>query len=160
MKYWIFKCNPDYYDFDGRMTDPSPNTTWLATRYRNEIQPGDLAFVWQTGKQRAIRAVLKIESFAEYIYEIENEKRYSLKCDYFSQAWRVRATYGKRSLNIPYSTLREVSGLENLSVFHGMQQGTNFRVSDNEGVIISGIIETTECANKSTSLCRQHAPSK
>jgi len=122
------------------MADENPDITWLAKRYRNEIQPGDLAFVWQTGRQRAIRAILKIESAAERMIEVESEKKYAINYEETSE-WRVQTTFVRRNLNTSHSSLREVSGLENLSVFHGMQQGTNFRVSDSEGTLLLEIAQ-------------------
>ncbi len=51
MNYWIFKCNPDKYRIDDRLEDPEEIITWQITRYKENIAPGDLAFIWKTGNE-------------------------------------------------------------------------------------------------------------
>ena len=71
----------------------------------------------------------EIDSELPYWTEAENE----ICC-------RVRATIIDRDVNLPHTELRTVPGLENLSVFHGFQQGTNFPVTPDEGAILLGLI--------------------
>ena len=59
MSYWIFKYNPEKYRLQERLADPNPTITWTITRYRDQISPGDTIFVWETGRNRGIRAVLR-----------------------------------------------------------------------------------------------------
>ena len=49
---------------------------------------------------------------------------------------RVLGTLTRRDVNLSHATLREVPGLENLSVFHGWQQATNFSVTPEQGVVL------------------------
>ena len=51
---------------------------------------------------------------------------------------RVLAMIIDRDVNLSHTYLRSVPGLENLSVFHGFQQGTNFPVKSEEGAILMG----------------------
>jgi len=53
---------------------------------------------------------------------------------------RVLATIIDRDVNLSHTYLRSVPGLENLSVFHGFQQGTNFPVTPEEGVILLSLV--------------------
>jgi hypothetical protein len=43
-------------------------------------------------------------------------------------------------VDLQHTYLRSVPGLENLSVFHGFQQGTNFPVTPEEGAILLRLI--------------------
>jgi predicted RNA-binding protein with PUA-like domain len=135
MAYWIFKYNPEKYRLDDRLADPNPEITWTVSRHRREISPGDTIFIWQTGRDRGIRAVLRAEAIPEDMPEIDSELPYWTQGE-DSVCCRVRATIVDRDVNLPHTELRAVPGLENLSVFHGFQQGTNFPVTPDEGTIL------------------------
>ena len=49
MTKWMFTYNPDYYDLDRRLRDGLTIDHWRAARYRNELNVGDLFYIWQTG---------------------------------------------------------------------------------------------------------------
>jgi hypothetical protein len=135
MNYWIFKCNPDRYRLNERLSDPEPLTTWLVSRYRERIAAGDLAFIWQTGGERGIRATIRINSSPENMPELDNEQKYQVSPDR-RIACRVRAAFVRRDLNFSAATLKAIPGLKNLSVFHGFQQTTNFEVTREEATIL------------------------
>lgn len=50
MNHWIFQSKPERYDLrdPGNMV-PGTNDTWIASRYRTEMRPGDLVFFWMSG---------------------------------------------------------------------------------------------------------------
>ncbi len=139
MNYWIFKCNPEMYDLFERLKNPNPEITWLVTRYMKDIKLGDIAFLWQTGKERGIYAVMQIESAPEDMPELPSEQSYwttpetQVRC-------RVRGKLTHRNLAITSSELKGVPALSNLSVFHGFQQGTNFPVTQEEGTALMAFI--------------------
>ena len=58
MSHWIFKANPEKYRIDERLKDVEPKISWRVTRYKDEIQKGDIAFIWRTGTNRGICAVM------------------------------------------------------------------------------------------------------
>ena len=70
MNYWIFKCSPEKYDIDRRMKDPESRITWLVTRYKDEIENGDIAFLWQTGSDRGIIGAMAVDSSPRLIDEM------------------------------------------------------------------------------------------
>ena len=72
--------------------------------------------------------------------EWEGEQPYWVKGDHQAK-WRVSGTIIHRDVDLSAATLRDVPGLDNLSVFHGFQQMTNFPVSDEEGAILLRLIE-------------------
>jgi predicted RNA-binding protein with PUA-like domain len=139
VNYWIFKVNPDRYRIDDRLQNNDPNTTWQVTRYADQIRRGDLAFIWRAGKRRGICAVMKIDSDPDEMEEIELERLYYRIPD-LEKKLRVRGRFIRRFALIPSKDLKVSPGLENLSVFHGFQQATNFLVSPKEGEILLRII--------------------
>jgi predicted RNA-binding protein with PUA-like domain len=140
MAYWIFKCNPDKYHLEDRLADPEPAITWTVTRFREEINASDIVFLWVTGEQRGVRAVMKITEPPRSMTELEREQKYWAERDDDEQI-RVIAIFTHRDVNLHHTELREVDGLENLSMFHGFQQGTNFRVTDAEGEVLMRLVE-------------------
>lgn len=144
MRYWIFKCNPDRYRIDERLKDAESNITWRVTRYKDEIQMGDIAFIWRCGRERGIRAVMQIDSSPKEIPEIENEKKYIVDpCDVRVRL-RVEGRIIRRFDCISHKELRNIPTLGKLSVFSGYQKTTNFRLTDREGEILMALAETQQ----------------
>lgn len=141
MAYWIFKYNPQLYRLADRLADPNPEVTWTVSRYRDQIAPGDTIFVWETGSNRGIRAVFRAEAVPQDMAELETEQPYWAQRDTAIRC-RVLATIIERDVDLPHTALRTVPGLENLSVFHGFQQTTNFPVTPDEGAILLGLIRS------------------
>ena len=139
MNYWIFKANTEKYQLDNRLKDPDLNTTWRITRYREQIKAGDIAFIWRAGSPRGICALMQIESDPSIIDEIKLENYYLIE-KIQKPTWRVKGRFIKRFALIDSKVLKLTAGLENLSVFHGFQQATNFIVSQTEAKIILSMI--------------------
>jgi hypothetical protein len=132
MNFWIFKTNPAKYDIDERLRDPDPKIAWLMTRYRQEIQPGDFAFIWRAGEPRGIIAVILVQSNPQW--GIPGGPGWIVPPPH---NWRVRGSIIHRFPIILSSDLKTIPGLEKLSVFHGYQAATNFRVTPSEGILIA-----------------------
>lgn len=147
MAYWIFKCNPARFRLEDRLGDPNPVTTWTVVRYRDEIGPGDTAFLWVTGAKRAIRAVMSIDQAPRVMAELPSEQQYWSEPD-TEKALRVVGTFTHRNVDLRADELRATPGLEQLSMFHGFQQGTNFVVTDVEGKIIMGLVNRQSSNSK------------
>ncbi|MBD2103386.1 EVE domain-containing protein [Leptolyngbya sp. FACHB-261] len=68
MKRWLLKTEPDDYNFADLLRDG--RTVWdgvgnnLALKYMRLVAPGDLAFIYHTGKQKAITGIARIETEA------------------------------------------------------------------------------------------------
>ena len=66
--YWLLKSEPGDYSFDDLERDG--HAVWdgvknaVALRNLREVRPGDLAFFYHTGKEKAIVGVARIESEA------------------------------------------------------------------------------------------------
>jgi hypothetical protein len=141
MAFWIFKCNPKHYRLSERLADPNPTISWRVTKHHNEIMSGDTAFIWETGPNRGIRAVMRVDKGPREIREIETEQPYNVRRDTAMKS-RVLGTLTCRDLNLSAEMLRGVQGLENLSVLREnvFQQGTNFPVEDEEGIILLRLV--------------------
>ena len=140
MNYWLFKCNPAKYDIDARLNDPEEKTTWRVTRYRKDVRAGDFAFIWRSGPNRRIVAVLKIETDPHEMAEPESERKYAINLP-SGILYRVEGRFTHRFLDLSQEMLRKVPELIGLCLFQGFQQATNFRVTPQEGQRILNLIE-------------------
>jgi 5-methylcytosine-specific restriction enzyme A len=141
MACWLFKFRPDEYHLAARLLDPNPVQSWRVNQHRDEILPGDIAFIWETGGNLGIRAVMRIDAEPRDMLELESEQAY----------WRVPETEVRcravgvlthRSVNLSKAFLHDVPGLENMSgVFRGVMQGTNFPLTEAEGAILMKLVE-------------------
>jgi hypothetical protein len=141
MASWIFKCNPKQYRLSFRLADPNPAIAWRVTRYHDEIGSGDTVFIWETGPNRGIRAIMRLDEGPREMAELETEQPYNSERDLQSML-RVLGTLTHRDVNLSHQALRDVSGLENLSVFRKdiFQKGTNFPVTSEESAILLRLI--------------------
>lgn len=66
MNYWLLKSEPNDYSYDDLESDGG--TVWdgvknnLALKYIRQVQKGDKAFVYHTGKEKAVVGMAKITS--------------------------------------------------------------------------------------------------
>jgi 5-methylcytosine-specific restriction enzyme A len=153
MAFWIFKYDPEKYRLPARLLDPNPTTSWTVSRFRDEIAPGDTVFLWQTGQDRGIRAVLRVNQAPRDMAELESEQRYWSEPDR-TICCRILGTLTHRAVDLSAQYLRQVPGLEQLSVFHGFQQATNFPVTPEQGEILLRLVE------QDTTLPREAVPSE
>jgi predicted RNA-binding protein with PUA-like domain len=141
VSYWIFKANPERFRIEARLKDPQPKTTWLVTRYRDQVKPGDVAFIWSAGRAPEILAVMRVDSLPEVRDDLDSERIYWADSRDAKPRVRVLGTFTHRGPRLPSTRLKVVRGLEKLSVFHGWQQATNFPVTDQEAAILMRLIE-------------------
>jgi EVE domain-containing protein len=139
MSFWIFKCDPKRYRLSARLADPNPAITWLVTRYKKVIASGDTAFLMEVGPRRAIRAVMRVDAGPCEMAEVDSEQAYWVERDTETRC-RVQGTITLR-IDLPITELEGVEGLEALSILHGVQRGTNFRVTDSEGEVLLSLVE-------------------
>jgi predicted RNA-binding protein with PUA-like domain len=142
MSYWIFKTDPKQYRIDERLKDPDPETSWRVTRYKDEIRQGDIVFIWRTGNNRGICAVMRIDTLPEERTELESEQKYNTQRD-TQLRMRVEGAFTHRFDCISHKELKAIPELENLSVLSKQvyQSGTNFKVTEEEGDVIMKLIE-------------------
>lgn len=145
MNYWIFKCNPKYYRLDDRLNDSEEKTTWRIKQHKGKVKQGDIAFIWETGRDRGtwgIRATLQIDSAPVEMDELEAEKKYYIEPDFQPTPMvRVRATFRDRFTRVSAQDLMDIPQLAGLSVFRGPHQATNFEVTNDEGQFLLNYIK-------------------
>jgi hypothetical protein len=134
MASWIFKCDPKLYRLSDRLSDPNDSISWLVTRYKKDIMPGDTVFLMETGPKRAILAVMRVDEAPQERAELEHEQAYWENRDAETRC-RVLGTIIKR-VDLPIERLKSVEALNELSILEGFQQGTNFKVTEAEAEIL------------------------
>jgi hypothetical protein len=139
MRYWIFRCNPDLYDIDKRLEFSDPRTTWRVTRYRKEISPSDLAFIWRGGTHRGICAAIGVDSYPREMPELEHELPFCTKI-FTGTEIRVEAHFLGWRRFIDEETILADPILADLSIF-GFKQATNYRVTSGQGQRIQALME-------------------
>lgn len=76
--YWLLKSEPGDYSYDDLERDG--RVVWdgvknaVALRNMREVQPGDLAFFYHTGKEKAIVGIARIESGAYPDPEVDDDR--------------------------------------------------------------------------------------
>jgi hypothetical protein len=111
MNYWIFKCNPQHYQLEKRLADTEPRATWRVSRYHDEIQTGDIAFIWETGRRR-IRATIRIVSQPKEMPELKHELTHCLPSLDASVKCRIEAVFESRDFEPLAGFLHVFGGIE------------------------------------------------
>ncbi len=76
--YWLLKSEPGEYSFDD--LEREGRTVWdgvrnaAALKHMRQVKPGDRAFFYHTGKERAIVGIARVETEAYPDPEAENER--------------------------------------------------------------------------------------
>jgi Cdc6-like AAA superfamily ATPase len=106
--YWVFQCNPDYYDivneWQSRKTE-----TWKIAAHKKEIKTGDKVIIWVTGKESGCYGLCTINSDI-----LKDEQG-----DY------VEMTIDENLVNSPIHK-ESLMALPEFTGFKGGNQGTNF----------------------------------
>lgn len=79
MNYWLLKTEPDHYSFadlerDGATVWDGINNAQALINLR-AMQPNDLAFIYHTGKERAVVGIVRVTSAAYPDPELDDPKR-------------------------------------------------------------------------------------
>src|SRR5262245_41449824 len=144
MNVWFFQALPQDYDLTRKvpmMIGSGKLESWLATRYRNEMQSGDTVLFWQAGTLAGIYATGKLSN-----------KRHNIPYRNKDGDWRVDVSYTQLFSNpIFKEELTSLSSLKRLSILRRPFRGTNFKVSGVEWKVLQKLIsreEATEALSK------------
>jgi hypothetical protein len=137
MSYWIFKTNPADYDIDSHIAYHDKRITWRTPNHEKKIKTGDIAFIWRTGINRGIIAVMDINSNPTTIRVFEHEKQF-IKQNISLADIMVSGKLRDIKVNLPYQLLKEMPQTNDLSVFTTSSKkefsvGTNYKVTKEEG---------------------------
>jgi predicted RNA-binding protein with PUA-like domain len=151
MRYWILQSNPRKYRILDYLKDyPSFPDTWQVRLFKDEIKPGDIAFVWvanEAGKHnRGIYGKAEIVAPPD-----QNRRPYEREMTYWidkneqrrlSKLPRLELRYIKLFLARPLlaDNLRTTHGLERLLILRMPQRGV-YKLSEDEGTTIESLVD-------------------
>ena len=153
---WIFQTNPDRYRmkdalldlYTGRKPQLKKQTWGVNNQYKYLVKEGGIAFIWickgKYKEKAGIYGVADIGSSPMVIDEFEYERDYWKKEeDKGKKELRVIIEITKHLVNKPLMEreLKKERGLQNLPILKPRHSGTNFKVSDEEYVILSKLIK-------------------
>lgn len=143
MNYWLFQCNPDRYRFEDNLSQPNPFKDWLVTRYKNQISEHDVAFVWFSGKNRAVRAVLDIQSNPGYSPDDPTEINFWRDPNDKAAGRMMRVKTHLRSKGIlPLAVIKQDPILSKMTILQpNHARGTNFLLTQQEGLALLGQVQ-------------------
>jgi len=139
VRHWIFQANPRRFDIERRLRDPNPATTWLVTRYKNEIAPGDRAFIWKAGERRGVLAIMRIDSYPAEMLEVPGDKTYWSDRADARLACRVLGVFVDRFPLVTVDRIVALPGLRNLLILR-VPQGTNYALTEEEAQLLARLI--------------------
>lgn len=134
--YWIFQSNPKYYDIVGALKKYQ-SMLFTLSRFKQEIKPGDTAFIWVSGEEAGIYAIAKVmtlpfipkQPFPADPFDIvdRNEDENTQKVEIKIQKVLDSPLLKRQLKNYPE--------FKDLSIITS-PQGTNFKVSKFQGELI------------------------
>jgi len=139
--YWIFQANPNKKELSFKGWPVGGEDTWTVTKYGEEMEDGDLVLLWQTGRNAAFRAVVKIcgpvrarRKSDGTPYSNEKERRVPIKLvQEFLRPFPSRDELKARAKKDPI--------LSTLPILAGPYQGTNKKINYRQWSALSKLLE-------------------
>jgi len=133
---WIFQANPEKYDIFKALKDESIGSIihWSVKQYANEIQKGDIALIWLSGKKAGIYFIAEIISMPIMLIEPESERKYWFdKTDKPEEELCVKLNIFQDLSENPVlrENIKNIERTKNLSIIR-QPRGTNFKVTFEE----------------------------
>jgi hypothetical protein len=131
-RYWVFQASPQIYDLPGALK-ALREQTFLTSQHRNEIKPGDTAFLWYAGPGAGILAVATVTSQPKEIPHPEAENAFMKEPEKFTGLQPRVTLHIDKVLESPLSKVELLKDdvLKTLRVIVN-PRGTNFAVSAEE----------------------------
>lgn len=127
-RHWLFQANPAQWDLEKMVSAVAPGApeTFTLSRYRDDVQVGDAAVLWQSGPRAGVYALAEV-SGAPF-----ERPRPEWRAEGPETEWAVPLRY-KRILQrpIPRSAAQEHPLLSDMQVLRA-PQGTNFKLTKEE----------------------------
>jgi len=128
MNYFIFQSVPQQFDLRDKLI-PGEKDTWYATRYRAEMQPGDIVFFWMGGDERA-RGLYGWGRLESKAYAKPSWDSHGVDVQYEA----------KFATPILEDVVRKVPELDDMLLFRA-RQATNFLLSEKQARRLAKLIE-------------------
>jgi hypothetical protein len=141
VRVWLFQANPQFYKLAEELKEEQVGNrgNWAVTTYRSEMQAGDVALLWQSGKDRGIYAVAELLG-APYQRDWEPEPEDLIKRPYTKATWWVDLRY-IQILEPPLlaDQIKQHPLLQNLGVLT-FANATNYRVTPDQWAEIKQLL--------------------
>ncbi|MFN5379178.1 MAG: EVE domain-containing protein, partial [Ignavibacteria bacterium] len=136
-KYWVFQCNPDFFDLVDALQQKTLHD-WSVSAHGKSMQVGDKAIIYMSGKQAGIYALAELTS-TPYPMSPERDNNWS-RAEEFEYKVAIKVTHDLSAKPISKQQISEMSAL---AAFKGGNQGTNFRSSKQEYEAVMSIVKST-----------------
>jgi EVE domain len=131
MSYWIFQSTIERQDLRSTLREGKDDTR-LASRYRQQMSPGDLVYFWLAGPEE-LRGIYGWGTLLAAPYFDEGR-----------QEFRVAIRYDRRlETHLPAAQIRGSPTLQGLMIFRA-PQATNFNLSEDEAKAIADLMAPDE----------------
>jgi hypothetical protein len=139
-QFWIFQGNPNWFDIPAALAELK-EITWLVSRHRNEIRPGDRVFMWRSGDEAGLLAVCTVLTEPLEMDVPEEQRRFRINHPGSPEVgFRCRLRIDRvLSPFLAKDTLRNDERLAALSILVNAQ-GTNFPVTPAQAAVIDELI--------------------
>jgi hypothetical protein len=130
MNTWIFQSVPERYDLrKASSIRPGDTVTWYATRYRDQMTPGDTVYFWMGGEED----IRGIYGWGELISDAYIRKDW----DAHGVDAKIKARFKEPILA---SVLKKDRRLANLLIFR-QPQASNFLLEPQEAEVFAKIVQ-------------------
>jgi hypothetical protein len=142
---WIFQSNPEYYRIiEGLQV--LDQMTFLVSRYKDEVNVGDIVLVWVSGKHAGIYAQATVTEGVVMRASNGPDAEFWVDTEAAAEARpRVVLSLNRKFLAnaVPRTDIAAKPGLENLMILR-QPNGTNFSVSSSEWALLKPLLPATE----------------
>lgn len=128
MNYWIFQAISERYDLREKL-QPGELVTWLATRYRAIMEPGDLVYLWLGGDE-SMRGIYGHGTLVSHPFPKPEWKTYGVDVQYVE----------RKQAHVPVSAIRKVPGLQGLLILRA-PNATNFLLLPEEAQALAALYQ-------------------
>src|SRR5215471_4101604 len=137
---WIFQASPEFSDARSAVRSLD-EPVWLVRQFKDEIRPGDTAYIWLSGACGGILGVAEVLEAPRIQPEPPGQIRFIRKTEKFAgDQVRVKLRLLKRLKPlIPRAYLQSRAELSKLSILR-CPRGTNFRVNRQEAEILKRLV--------------------
>ena len=137
---WIFQASPEFSDVRSAVRSLD-EPVWLVRQFKDEIKPGDIAYIWLSGRCGGILGAAEVLEAPRIQPEPPAQIRFIRKTEKFAgDQVRAKLRLLKRLKPlIPRTYLQSRAELCKLSILH-CPRGTNFRVNRQEAEILKSLV--------------------
>ncbi|MDD2230736.1 MAG: AAA family ATPase [Candidatus Cloacimonetes bacterium] len=130
INYWLFQCNPNFYDIVGALNKGMP-IKWKVAAYKDKIRPQDKVIIWVNGAEAGCYALAEVTSEVELTISDDWEKEFWKTDDAETPGLKVEISILHNLANRPLLK-PQLEGIGDLGGLKAGNQGTNFKATDKQ----------------------------